>query len=205
VRKPRSARASSGWRPSSRACRWAWAWWRVFERFHRVEAARGRTHEGSGIGLALVQEIVKLHGGTVELDSVWGQGSCFTVRLPLGRAHLSANHVGSARALASTATRPEAFVEEALRWLPASTAQDVTANDLFQRLPEEAPVAQVAPHPRARVLLAEDNADMRSYVTRLLAPGFEVEAVANGQAALEAARQRLLRITVIANGVHGSC
>ena len=42
---------------------------RLFERFHRVEGAQGRTHEGSGIGLALVQELVKLHGGTIDATS----------------------------------------------------------------------------------------------------------------------------------------
>ena len=39
----------------------------MFERFHRVENARGRSHEGSGIGLALVQELVKLHGGSINV------------------------------------------------------------------------------------------------------------------------------------------
>ena len=61
---------------------------RLFERFHRVEGARGRTHEGTGIGLALVQELVRLHGGTVAVDSEPGRGSTFTVRLPLGTGHL---------------------------------------------------------------------------------------------------------------------
>ena len=50
---------------------------RLFERFHRVENARGRTHEGSGIGLALVQELVKLHGGSIRAESVLGQGTTF--------------------------------------------------------------------------------------------------------------------------------
>src|SRR6185312_8479026 len=57
---------------------------RLFDRFHRVEGARGRTHEGTGIGLALVQELVKLHGGEARAGSVLGQGSTFTVTLPLG-------------------------------------------------------------------------------------------------------------------------
>ena len=52
---------------------------RLFERFHRVEGASGRTHEGTGIGLALVQELVKFHGGTVEVESTYEKGSTFTV------------------------------------------------------------------------------------------------------------------------------
>ena len=57
---------------------------RIFERFHRVEGSRGRTHEGTGIGLALVQELVKLHGGSVRAESTCGRGSTFTVSVPMG-------------------------------------------------------------------------------------------------------------------------
>ena len=77
---------------------------RLFERFHRVEGVIGRTHEGSGIGLALVKEIVRLHGGTVEVQSTEGRGSSFTVRIPFGTAHLPRASMGGPRAPASTAT-----------------------------------------------------------------------------------------------------
>jgi signal transduction histidine kinase len=59
---------------------------RLFERFHRVPNARGRTHEGTGIGLALVNELVKLHGGTIEVESALDVGTTFRVSVPLGRA-----------------------------------------------------------------------------------------------------------------------
>ncbi|MFY9824528.1 MAG: GAF domain-containing sensor histidine kinase [Thermoanaerobaculia bacterium] len=75
----------------------------LFNRFHRVQETRGRTHEGTGIGLALVQELVKLHGGTVGVESVYGEGSTFTVTVPLGNAHLPADRLGGTRTLASTA------------------------------------------------------------------------------------------------------
>ena len=58
---------------------------RLFDRFHRVENTRSRTHEGSGIGLALVQELAKLHGGSVRVESVAGEGSTFIVSVPLGK------------------------------------------------------------------------------------------------------------------------
>ena len=61
---------------------------RLFERFHRVEGAQGRSFEGTGIGLALVQELVKLHGGSIAADSEPGLGTVFTIRLPFGAAHL---------------------------------------------------------------------------------------------------------------------
>src|SRR5262249_43256295 len=61
---------------------------KLFDRFHRVAGARGRTHEGTGIGLALVQELAKLHSGTVKAESVLGEGSTFRVEIPLGISHL---------------------------------------------------------------------------------------------------------------------
>ena len=66
---------------------------RLFERFHRIEGARGRTHEGTGIGLALVQELVGLHKGSIEVASTLGRGSIFTVRIPLGTRHLPPDRI----------------------------------------------------------------------------------------------------------------
>jgi signal transduction histidine kinase len=87
----------------------------LFERFHRVEGARGRTYEGTGIGLSLVQELVKLHGGAIQVESVEGQSSAFTVSLPLGKAHLPADLVEAQRTMTSTALKADAYIEEALR------------------------------------------------------------------------------------------
>jgi signal transduction histidine kinase len=77
---------------------------RLFERFHRVQRARGRTHEGSGIGLALVRELAGFHGGTVEVTSAVGEGSTFTVVIAAGAAHLPAERIGAERELGLTAT-----------------------------------------------------------------------------------------------------
>jgi PAS domain S-box-containing protein len=151
---------------------------KLFNRFHRVAGARGRTHEGTGIGLALVQELVRLHGGTVRAESVEGRGSTFTVRLPLGTAHLPADRVASATETAADERAADevaaAFVQEAERTLPDFA------------LPVEA-----ADDGRPRVLLADDNADMREYVRRLLAGRYAVTAVADGRQALAAAAERV--------------
>ena len=150
----------------------------LFERFHRVQGARGRTHEGTGIGLALVQELVKLHGGSIFVQSEPGQGSAFAVYIPFGTAHLPQDRIGAASNTVSTATRAEAYVDEAIGWLPQNG--------------ERIPVAPwfggaVNPAVRGRVLLADDNADMRDYVHRLLSPHFDVESVSDGQQALDQA------------------
>jgi signal transduction histidine kinase len=145
----------------------------LFDRFHRVPGARSRTHEGTGIGLSLVQELARLHGGEVTVESAVGRGSTFAVAIPFGSAHLPPDRLQAPRGAASTAVGPAAFVEEALRWTPGATSE-------------------VSPAPErgtARILLADDNADMRDYVTRLLRDRWTVETVADGAAALERARE----------------
>ncbi len=159
----------------------------IFNRFHRVEGARGRTQEGTGIGLALVQELAKLHGGTVGVESIYGEGSTFTVTIPLGKEHLPPDRIGARRTLESTALGAGPFVEEALRWLP-------TAEDESGRSGDWEKDGLLSPSPRlpvshSRILLADDNADMRDYVRGLLSANYQVIAVADGQQALRATVQ----------------
>ncbi len=93
---------------------------RLFERFHRIETAHARSGEGSGIGLSLVKELVGLHSGTITVDSVEGRGTRFTIRLPLGSAHLPADALvpDGGSPVASDGTDP--YLQEALRWLPGA-------------------------------------------------------------------------------------
>ena len=90
----------------------------IFDRFHRVEGSTGRSYEGSGIGLALVQELTRLHGGSIRVESTPGQGSEFIVSIPLGMAHLPPDRIAAASPLSATAIGATAYVEEALRWMP---------------------------------------------------------------------------------------
>jgi signal transduction histidine kinase len=161
---------------------------RLFDRFHRVPNARSRTHEGSGIGLALVQELVRLHFGEITVESVEGVGTTFTVRVPLGTAHLPRERAGSKATDRSGALGAAPFVEEAARWLEISDGNGAAEPTMTSTLARgEAP--DTSSTRGARVLLADDNADMREYVARLLrTQGWVVDAVADGAAALEAAR-----------------
>ncbi|MBF2048530.1 MAG: PAS domain-containing protein [Elainella sp. C42_A2020_010] len=167
----------------------------IFERFHRVKGARGRSYEGSGIGLALVQELVKLHSGTIRVSSGVDQGTCFTVAIPMGCAHLpsarlqrgEAERIGATRTLASTATGATPYVEEVLRWsAQLNSSSEALAPDLPLPLPAQPKLSAAT----ARILLANDNADMRDYLRRLLGQQYQVETVADGVAALTAIRQQ---------------
>jgi PAS domain S-box-containing protein len=169
---------------------------RLFERFHRIENTRSRSNEGSGIGLALVQELVQLHGGTIAASSTEGAGTTFTISLPFGHAHLPAGALVPADHAATVSASADPFVQEALRWLPGTARsgarpvqEEITLGDPSApaggALPAVLP-ARVLP---ARVLVADDNADMREYLARLLrSAGYQVTTVTDGQAALDAVR-----------------
>ncbi|HEX4565862.1 MAG TPA: ATP-binding protein, partial [Vicinamibacterales bacterium] len=158
---------------------------RLFERFHRIEGMAARTPEGSGIGLALVQDLVRLHGGSIAASSEVGRGTTFRVRVPYGTANLPADRIGRSADQAPANDSWRMFVSEAERWLgaPDGGAVDFTALDPA--------LATGGGSTRTRIVLADDNADMRAYLARLLGASWSVEAVANGREALGAvARQR---------------
>lgn len=159
----------------------------LFQRFHRIEGAKGRSFEGTGIGLALVQDLAQLHGGSCYVKSAEGSGSTFTVRVPTGSSHIPAE--------ATSDTSDSEFSHlsvsprfEAGQWLD-SGAEDVPSGPL--PLPDSA-AAELLSDPeiaKSRILVVDDNTDMRNYVARLLSPFWTVETAAHGGLALEAARR----------------
>ena len=148
---------------------------KLFERFHRVENARGRSFEGSGIGLALVQELVNLHGGQISVVSEPGRGSAFTVSIPLGSSHLPADRIDVDSGDPPARVRAQTYLEEALRWLPGEAGGDLLDSggmqDVVPHIARTMGAAPVSGH----VLLADDNADLRAYIARLLVErGYQV-------------------------------
>jgi signal transduction histidine kinase/CheY-like chemotaxis protein len=164
----------------------------LFERFRQADGSTNRSHEGSGLGLALVKELVELHGGKVTVDSVYGKGTTFTIWLLTGSAHFPAQQVIDipAELEPSRATVELADIETELhnaeldpaepgllqmdlqgcsRSEPASVSSSLTENEL-------------TPNPAAaKVLIVEDNADMRSYVRSVLQQaGHEVYIARHG-------------------------
>ncbi|MFF0083500.1 SpoIIE family protein phosphatase [Streptomyces canus] len=177
---------------------------RLFERFHRVRGARSRSHEGSGLGLVLVKDLVEAHGGTVGVDSRLGQGTTLTVDLPFATAQRPRPAppepgAGPPREIpreggGGRPGRTAAYVDEALGWLAAdpvpaaatSAARAPHAPATPDALHGPGPHESDRPH-RARLLVVDDNADMRAYLTQLLQPDYDVLLAADGRAALEMA------------------
>ena len=164
---------------------------RIFERFHRVEGSRGRSIEGSGIGLALVRELAELHGGSVRVASEPGRGTTFVVSLPTGQRQVPMARAEAAPESAPAAVKTRAYIDS-LRNAVASHADDGPTLEprLHIALDSVAPESHALDQPaiEGRILVADDNADMRNYILRLLVPAFEVRSAGNGKEALAAAR-----------------
>jgi signal transduction histidine kinase len=152
---------------------------RLFERFRRGNPANARTHEGSGIGLALVRELAALHGGTADVRSETGRGAVFTVTIPL----LRADRAGP--------SRPERA------GAPTSIGVDAYLAEMDRRPARPFPAASGGWRgPGARILLVDDNADMRDYVVRLLGQEYTVATAQDGLEALEAIREGMPDLVV---------
>jgi CheY-like chemotaxis protein/anti-sigma regulatory factor (Ser/Thr protein kinase) len=136
----------------------------LFHRFHRVAGATARTREGTGIGLALVHELAALHGGDVSVESEPGTGSTFTVTLPFGEPDA-----------VEDAHRPAVGPSDAARGEAQSWVDDTSR-----------PSGPALPASGGSVLVVDDNADMRAYLTRLLGPHWSVRTTGNGEEALAA-------------------
>jgi signal transduction histidine kinase/serine phosphatase RsbU (regulator of sigma subunit) len=138
---------------------------RVFDRFHRIRGRGGRSDEGSGIGLALVRELVALHGGEIRVASRPGEGSTFRVELP--RSQAGAALAPGAHDDTALERQRRAFREEALRW-DSSWEVDLTPTE----------------SPEAELLVVDDNADLRTYLSRLLGSRYSVRTAVDGEDAL---------------------
>lgn len=148
---------------------------KIFERFYRVANSKGRTYEGTGIGLSLVQELVKLHDGVIEVDSEVNVGSTFSVSIPLGREHTH-SQLKSLK-IETHDLYSQAFMQEAMILNEKEIGKNMATH--------------LAPSKMGRIIFAEDNPDMRAYILKLLAQQYEVEAYENGEEALQAIRSNL--------------
>ncbi|WP_205411360.1 ATP-binding protein [Mucilaginibacter pineti] len=156
----------------------------MFERFHRVENSAGRTHEGTGIGLSLVHELVNLHGGKIDIASIEGAGSTFTVQIPVGKQHLpKENVIDTAKDTDSTALKG-AFIQEAYSLLQDENKR-IVHEEIITETGDISGHKDVSKDKKTNVLIVDDNGDMRGYLKRLLEPYFTITAAVNGAEALD--------------------
>jgi signal transduction histidine kinase len=145
----------------------------VFERFYRSRESEARSIEGTGLGLALVREFVRTLGGDVIVSSTPGEGSTFTVEVPLDGSPRREAPAGAERGVAVGGAG--ALVQEAESWVEP-------------RKPSPVPrVAQAPSKLRPQILVVEDNVDMRQYLANLLSKDYDVRTAADGTAGLEEA------------------
>jgi len=138
----------------------------IFNRFYRVKGAKSRTFEGSGIGLALIKDMVETHGGKITAQSTEGRGTSFTVTIPKGNAHLPVRQQQPQQTLQSTRTNAAVFTEEAARWIPEAAKTNSINNT------------------KPLILVVDDNADMRAYLISLLEQNYNLATASNGIEAL---------------------
>lgn len=138
----------------------------LFDRFHRTQTVLARSHEGTGIGLSLVDELSRLLGGAVSVQSEPGVGSLFTVQLP------------TALATTELPTAIHAANRTALSALSEMLGQD--SGDTVAM-----PASVASEEKFGKVLVVDDNADMREFARRALAPYYDLRLAKDGVEALE--------------------
>ncbi|MFW9260775.1 response regulator [Nostoc sp. CALU 546] len=148
----------------------------LFERFRQAEGSANRSYEGSGLGLALVKELVELHGGQVTVESVYGEGTTFSLWLVTGNAHLPAQQVLETSTELNTS---RASVELADLELVESTTDHI--EDITRNFAPSIDTQDSALKTQHSILVVDDNPDLRTYVSEIFRRnGYHVQTARNG-------------------------
>jgi DNA-binding response OmpR family regulator len=156
----------------------------IFDRFYQaddfsnVETLHATSLQGIGIGLALTRELVELHRGEISVESAPGEGTTFTVRLPLGKAHLAAEEIEERGAKSVSSNQPSAISDQEMLNIEGEQAGI-----------DQSPNHQIAKSPI--VLIVEDNPDMRAYLRESLESSYKVLEAEDGEQGLQKGTDRM--------------
>jgi len=156
----------------------------LFERFRQAEGSASRSYEGTGLGLALVKELVELHGGQINVESVYGEGSSFAITLLTGNHHLPPDQVVET---VSEFDAGKAAVEF------ADVESELTEKEELDD--DHTEIQPILWHPETvgavgTLLVVDDNPDLRSYVSRILhQANFNIIVARNGAEGIDMAHK----------------
>lgn len=142
---------------------------KIFDRFYRVDGNSKKNESGSGIGLALVKELVSLHNWVISVKSKEGEGTTFTIKIPLEK---------------------EAEVEAQKEKESKKKSSDQKKEEIFA-LPEIEPEVTVEKDEDTVILFVDDSSDVRSYVNDLLKPDYKVLLAENAEEGIELALKNI--------------
>lgn len=157
----------------------------IFERFYRVEGSKRRTYEGTGIGLSLLKELVKVHQGTIKVESKLEKGTKFIISFPLGISHLPKELLGK-RESHEIGKIGDLFIKEASKWIP-STPVSQNHMDSFKMnpLPSCPNDLEIQSSKNVKILVIDDIVDMCNYIKSILSLYWLVEIANDGEEALK--------------------
>ena len=138
---------------------------RIFDRFFQAAEPRSGIYESTGIGLALTKELVELHSGTIHVESVYGQGSTFIVRLPLGCDHLRLSEICNEEP--KEKQNIPVFIDEQDDKAGDQSGADEEKNRNRQKQP---PI----------ILIVDDNSDIRKYIGDHLKDEYRIMVARDG-------------------------
>lgn len=161
---------------------------RVFERFFQADPSDRRREGGVGIGLSLAKELVELHGGTIEVASGPGAFTRFTVVIPFGRDHIRPEFIERRRHFADASDRRRRE-EDRIAVPPREEKAATAASGRDETVVPREPIIFEGSR-RARILLVEDNLEVREFIRTLVEPHFDLTAVADGEEAWKLINQQ---------------
>ena len=153
---------------------------KLFHRFYDGDYRRQRTM-GTGLGLALTRELVYLHGGTIECESTEGEGTTFTVTLPINKESFTSSQIDERNKIDINIAR-SAILDIATRMQKEELEEEEPAN----KLDEDA----------YKLLVVEDNIELLMLMNQLLSTKYHVETATNGKEAMEIIQKEELDIII---------